>query len=296
MNELHTALLREKFTIKDNRVSLVVMSNRMEIQLLKNGKATAERYIVRGQNMHGTIRMAARIVQELERNDPADERLQPLDWEKLWKPIANSYEQNTNPDLWIAVYCKNRLIFSDGNHHPFLDVIEKYAPEGQAYEQSIALAEQAFQDTGKPVTILQDGNVALNVDLKADKSRCGIILRTPIKTTIFTFSTSAKAGDEINLAQCLGTSAAFLEGIQLCFTVGSNNEKIHIGLIDPKSDEGKLAKETRQRINRLRSEINNFEETYRVSYRPEKPDFNALITEAEEHARQTLEPPAPKSA
>ncbi len=293
MIEMQTSLLREKFTIKNmqenaegRRASLVVPSNRMEVSLSDNNLET---YIVRAHNMHSTLRMAARITQELREGGPIANRPVTFDWASAWKSMASDYEKIYNPDLWIVVYHGGKPVFSNGGHPPFTDVIEKFnASSDEDYEHSIDLAEKAFQKNGEPVDIEHDGNVALNVDLKEDKSRCSIILRTSAKTTTFTFTVISEDDNPVNFAQCLGASAAFLEGIQLCFMIGTNIEKIRLGIIERHTEEDKKTSEAKTRLNRLRSEISNLENSYNVGYRPEKPNFDALLNEAEEMAAKML--------
>jgi hypothetical protein len=112
------------------------------------------------------------------------------------------------------------------------------------------------------------------------------------RTTTFTFTaTPKKVGQAINIPQCLGSAAAFLEGVQLSFLVGMNTEKIRIGIIERFSKEEKQTREGRQRLSRLSSEIANLESAFEIRYRPERPEFHHLMMDAEKLGQKILVPP-----
>lgn len=300
MKIFNSSLLREKFVIHDNKVkndkdaATVALSNRFVVEL-KNPQRQEETeiFVVRGHNMHSVVRMAARLVYDFNNTGPIAKRQTPYDWAKTWDSIVNDYEYAYNPQRWIAIYESGKCIFKSGDHHPFLDMIEKCDHENtEDYDYSVPLAEQLFQKAGKDVQIHHDANVALSVNFENNEARIGIILRGSNKTTTFSFSArTKKEGDALNIPQCLGSAAAFLEGVQLAFLVGMNIEKIRIGIIERFSKEEKQTHEGRQRLNRLTAEISSLETAFDVRYRPEKPEFHLLTAEAEELAQRILEPP-----
>ncbi|MGB4056860.1 MAG: hypothetical protein WBK77_02110 [Alphaproteobacteria bacterium] len=301
MKELATELLREKFVIHDPTAGMtddkgptIALSNRMVIPLKNDKGEIRETIIVRAQNVHGCVRMAARIIQAFESGGPLLNRAGAFNWETTWDVVSGDYERNFNPHRWIALYHNGKLIFSAGPHHPLLDIIENRAASAHTkYADSIRQAEEIIRKSGKVVRIEYDGNVALTVDLEKAQGRCGIILRSANKTTTFNFSVAAKNDEGLNIPQCLGTAAAFLEGIQLAFTVGMNGEKVKRGLIERHSTEEKHTQEGARRLGRLNAEIANLEAVFTVRYRPEKPEFGRILGEAERLAQKIL-PPGPE--
>ncbi len=297
MKDFNSSLLREKFVIHDPKVgddgAIIALSNRFVVELRNSKDELVETFIVRGHNMHSVVRMAARIIYDFDQGGPIAHRGTPYDWEKTWDSIVNDYEYAYNPQRWIAIYIHGKCIFEAGERHPFLDMIEKCDESNdQDYDYAIPLAEQLFQQAGKNVRIDHDANVALSVNFEQNEGRQGIILRGSNKTTTFSFATRPKQKKQaINIPQCLGSAAAFLEGIQMAFLVGMNMEKIRIGIIERFSKEEKQTKEGRQRLARLGSEISNLESAFDVRYRPEKPEFHLLMAEAEELGQRILEPP-----
>jgi len=299
MKELKTSLLREKFTIRDldtngESPETVALSNRISFSCIDEFGDLQEKFVIRCHNMHMCVRMCARMVQSFKNNGPVLDRTVPFDWQKTWDAIVNDYEKEYNPQLWIAVYNESRVVFENGARHQLVDVIEKFdAGNSGDYEMSIPMAEDAFKKTGKKVNIDYDGNVALVVDFENQQGRCGVILRGADRTTTFTFTAEAKEKREFHYQQCLSATAAFLEGIQMAFMVGMNEEKIRLGLITQHSDEGQQTIIARKRLGVLNAEISNFESTCKVRFRPERPNFQHIIIDAEQVASQIFSSEAP---
>jgi len=297
MSEFNSSLLREKFSIHDSSAgahdqeAIVALSNRLVVELKGQKKEHTEVFVVRAQNMHSCVRMAARILKSYKTSGPIMNRPNPYDWEAAWDAIVNDYEYRFNPERWVAVYHNGRILFQAGEHHILLDVIEQCdAKSAHRYEKALPMAEDAFKKAGKVVKIDYDSNVALVISLSPKQGRFGVIMRGPTRTTTFNFSLSGKK-DPLNYAQCLAAAACFLEGVQLAFMVGMNNIKLYMGIIRRQTNEEKMTKEAGRRLGRLNAEIANLERTYDVRYRPEKPEFGAIITSAEQLGQKILSPP-----
>ncbi len=292
MHTLNLSLLRERFIIHDPKTdkgkqnkAVIALSNRIALDLTNEAGNLNELFIIRTQNMHSCTRLASKIIQSFQQSGPLLTRHMDYDWKVTWDSVVNDYEYAFNTERWVAIYHEGHVIFETGERHPLLDVIEKCdANNGREYEDSILLAEDAFQKTGKTVKIEYDGNVALVVNLKALEGRCAIILRGADKTTTFNFSAASTKDKALSFVQTIGAAAAFLEGMQLAFMVGMNNVKIQMGIIERHSREEKQNREAKKRLSRLSTEITNLEDNFNVAYRPEKPDFQKTLIEAEKLA------------
>ena len=290
MKDFNATLLREKFVIRDptpvsDQPPVVALSNRVAVSVAIEG-GEPEEYIVRTQNMHSCVRMAARIVHAIDFEGRLTARRKPFDWAEAWESTNEAFEKKYNPSKWGVIYHKGKVVFSQGDHHPFLDIIESCDFKStEDYDRSIALAEDAFRKAGKVVKIEHDANVALVVNVGAAQARCGIILRGPDRTTTFNFTAKPGKSREMKVSPCLTVSAAFLEGVQLAFNVGMGKEKIRFGLVDRWSDEGKRIDAAEKRLARLRSAIKQFEQMFDVHYRPDVPDFFKLAEDAADIAR-----------
>jgi hypothetical protein len=295
MKNFQTSLLREKFTISDSmpmaisdKEPVIALSNRLVVPLQSLDEVVSETFVVRAQNMHSCLRMAAHLAHDFYDRGSILERPKPYDWKYTYLAMTKGYEKKWNPDRWVAVYNKGRLLFEDGevDHHPFLDIIEQCDARNKGdYEQSLIVAEDAFKQAGKMVNIDHDANVANIINLSPQEAKCGIILRGPNRTTTFNFTAREKAGRKIKPSQCMSVSAAFLEGIQLAFFIGMTNMKIYYELIEKSSDEARKSRDASSKLARLNGAISQFENYGDVLYRPDRPDFPAMIDEAEEFAR-----------
>lgn len=295
--EFNSSLVREKFVITstpklDDEDEVIALSNRMVVAMVSDKTAERETFVVRAQNMHSCVRLAALIINEFAHAGPIMTRRSNFYWQDVWKEVVKGYEREWNPHIWGVIYHKGRVVFQDGEHHPFLDIIEQCDAVGNGeYAESIKFAEDAFSKAGKNVTIDYDSNVALVVGFKSDEAKCGVILRSANRTTTFNFTAKQKkTGSPVRISQSLTVSAAFLEGIQLAFQAGMYNKKKAYNLIEKYSDDDRKGQRTVERVGSLNRAINQYEMLYDVTYRPERPNFTKAITEAEEVAHTILGP------
>lgn len=285
---LNTSLLRERFTIfhpdKDGREIVQAVGNRILLSLVSKNGEVRERLIVRAHSMHITLRLAALITHEFHKSGPLLNRQIPFPWQKAWDDITFDFEHTHVPETWCCIYSNGRPVFSRGEYHPFLDVIEQCDIKNRAeYDRAVGIAENVFKQAGKIVQIEHDVNIALVIGVMEDKTRCGLILRAPTRTTTFNFqieplNTSPQSA--IQAHHGLVMAADFLEAIQLAVTTGFVQSQINIGKIRDASPAGRKAKAALKRIGRLNQSILSFESLYAVRYRPEKPDFTEILETA----------------
>lgn len=296
--EFNSTLLREKFIIRDVTLpddddAVIALSNRMVVPLATLSGQERETFVVRAQNMHTCVRMAAMIVKEFHERGSIMKRLRPYYWQDDWKEVTKGYERDWNPKIWGVVYHNGRVVFEDGVRHPFLDVIEQcdVKNKGEYSSSTIEYAQNAFRQAGKNVTIDYDSNVALVVSCKPEEAKCGVIVRSANKTTTFNFSAKPRTPQvPVKASQSLTVSAAFLEGVQLAFQVGMYNKKTSYGLIDKTTDDAKKGQRSVERVGALNRAISQYENLYNVHYRPERPSFSKAIEEAEAAAQDILAP------
>lgn len=297
--EFKSTLLREKFALKDPAADaadapVIALSNRMVLPLVQSGALDeAETYVVRTQNMHSCVRLCAAIGKEYFERGGIMKRVTPFRWHNLWNDVIKGYEKDWNPDIWCAIYYKGRVIFEHGARHPFLDIIEQCdAVNRDNYAQSVVFAEKAFQQAGKEMKIEHDSNIALIVSVKDEEAKCGVILRGANRKTTFNYTVRQKNGgaETVKVPTILTVSAAFLEGVQLAFSVGMTNRKRAVGLVEKFSDEDRKGKRGAERLVNLTSAIEGLERKYNVQYRPDRPEFPKMVREAEEFAMKILKP------
>lgn len=295
MDNFETSLLRERFTIHDldhagKAKPIIAVSNRIICRFSTPSSDHEEFFVVRGHNMHSCIRMVARMFQSYKVGGFLVKRTKRYDWVDAWRPVLNDYERQFNPDHWIAIYHDGKPLFQQGERHSFIDVVEHCDFQNNGdYETSLSSAEEAFKKTGKNVRIEYDRNIAYTMSAEKDAVRNGIILREPGRNTTFNFNVSVIKGEKaINVPQCLSAAAAYLEALQLAFLLGTNTVKLEHDLIERQSIEHKQTREARARLARLNTEVSNLEMDYKVFYRPERPSFKLMISNAEALTRSLI--------
>lgn len=298
MPGFRTSLLREKFILRDpgedlsDAAPVIALSNRMDLSLTSANGKESESFVVRAQNMHSCVRLAAAMGREFQDRGPILTRSRPFYWQDMWREVIKGYERDWNPDIWCCIYHRGRIMYQEGEHHPFLDIIEQCeARNGGAYEDSVAMAEEAFRQAGKVVRINHDANVALIVSVEKEEARCGIILRGANRTTTFNYTVRPRENDErMSVPAILSMSAAYLEGVQLAFLVGMTAKKKDFGLIDAGSDEARRGTRAADRLANLNRAIGRYDQEHNVSYRPERPVFSDMVDDAEAFAAKILAP------
>lgn len=295
MTNFETTLLREKFTISDNNssnnTSLIALSNRIACPLYNRKGELVEEFIIRGQTIYSCARMLSRLIQAFHVGGSLINRTKEFKWDRVWDACTSDYEKKYNPDKWIAVYHNGRVIFEDGERHPFVDMIEKfaYSDTKRPYEDSLNLAEKAFKQTGKDLSVHHDANVALIINKTENSIRCGTILRSANRTTTFSFTATLPKDDKFtSMAPFISAAAAHTEAVQICFIVGMLTAKEMNGEIERGSDEAKKLREARQRLAIIQSELSNVETSFKINYRPEKPNFRVMIEQAKMSAEKMV--------
>lgn len=291
MKTFETSLLREKFILRtsDKQLPVEALSNRMVCTLIDSEGRVTDTLVVRSHNSYSCVRMVAYILRSYNLGGSIIIR-RNFDWTTLWEDTQSSYEKSYNPDQWVAVYHDGKVLFEEGDRHPFLDMIEQCdAAHDGSYEAATDLAEKAFAQTGCSVEIKHDTNMALMIRGERDKIYTGLTLRSSNRTTVFKFTVSRiEDGNPISLVQSILVAAAYLESIQICFLIGANTEKMIAEIIVTGSAEAKQTRESQARLGQLRREIGALETSYVVSYKPEAPDFQTLINNAQELTRKQL--------
>lgn len=277
---LNTSLLRERFVIHDTKnptESIIAVGNRMLLSLSNNDKSIQERFVVRAQSMHVTLRLIALITAEFHNRGPILNRTIPMKWQHLWNDATIDYEKLNNPHLWGCIYQNGKPIFRSGKYHPFLDVIEQCDVKNRAeYDRAILIAEDAFKTAGKTVRIDHDVNIGVVIGTMENSTRCGLILRAPTHTSTFNFTITEnpEIGMKLSPEHGLDIAACFLEGIQLAYATGM------AGPDEAPIDSQTINGSAKNRIGRLNHIIESYERDYKIRYRPERPEFTDIVRKA----------------
>ncbi len=295
--KINASLLREKFVIKEKSAKdLDVMAQQMHacsnriVLDLQSEHLAKETFIIRTDSMHLCARMAGHILANYENKGPFGPRLKLLKWDLIWDSALSDHEKHYNEGRWVAIYHHGKIVYEQGNHHAFLDIIEQFQNKENAnYNQSLRLAEKAFQKAGREVSIDYSSNVALTISMERTGGRCSTILRSPNKTTSLHFYIKPKKETEkIVISQGFISAANFLEGVNLSFFIGLTTAQIDTGVTDKYSNEARQMRNAKQRLGDIQISINALENRYNVRYRPERPIFDIIITNTENYTKKQI--------
>jgi hypothetical protein len=292
--ELNTTLLREKFIIKDMEregdAPTVAVSNRLSLPLYNSAGDLIDTIVIRSQSMHHCVRIAAQILRSFINAGPLFSRNAPYDFEESWSRSYSNYDVSYNLNKWIAIYHKGTEIFSSGTCHPFLAIVEKCDSKNPGnYDQSVKIAEDAFKKMGRNVSISYEANIGMVVSTKSDSGRCGLIYRGAEKNSTFNFTINHETETNLLPVYCLNICGAFLEGLQLSYIVGITKDKKRLLLVQKFSAEEKKSEKALERIGELNLELQGFQNSFTVKFRPERPEFSDAIKDAERFHRKMFE-------
>jgi hypothetical protein len=288
MSETNISILREKFTVREtqnDRDNIIVGSNRMTLPLRNDNGLLEETFIIRGKFMHEVARMGAVMITNFHKLGPFMNRGEKFNFEEAYADLQSSFTRKYVPDDWIALYHNGKKIYSWGKSHPFLDVIEQCDVKNEdEYDFAVAMAEQVFHKAGKDIAIDHLSTIALVAHSAEDRVRCGIIERNMRQTRTFNFTAirSKKPNSPTPIVTGgIHTAAAFLEGLNLCFKVGYINSCITKGIVKTGDAEHKEQQDALKIIRNHNLEIDTYNKTYDVRYRPDMPEFDLIIKEVE---------------
>lgn len=258
---------------------LTVVSNRMALFLRDCQGAPGLDIIIRTHTMHSCVRMAAEIakIYYSEKKKPKPEI---YDWPAIWAKVMHEEQQELDPDFWGAVFIEGRRVFSTPEYHVFFDVIEKFSYRHKTdYEASIAEAEKAFDKAGKKVLIDYDSQIAAIFDIDDKRTKCGLILRSPQKTTTCNFIVTHYAVALHHIMPAFLLTSLYLEGIHHGFVIGYHESLIGTRRAENISLSEAIILQSRKHIYDIQETIRKVEKKVNVAYRPERPSFRKIIKE-----------------
>lgn len=289
MFSLNTTLLREKFIIRENSATkaapLIALGNRIALPLITHNGEYDETLVVRGHNMHITLRMAALLCSTFYNAGPILPRNPAFNFAHAWAEALPLFEKQHNKDSWIAVYHAGKCVFSSGKYHPFFDIIEQCdARNRDEYDRAVTIAEDAFKQSGRAVTIDHHTNIAAVIGATPQKIRLGLIVRKPGNAATFNFTLDGTQKDityqPTDIGITLNHAASWLELIQLSITAGFYQSKRGDAIA-----RAAPLPAVQSRLGTLNADIARYEGIFTPAYRPDRPDMMGLIEATAFYAR-----------
>ncbi len=282
MEDFNTALIREKVDIIDDAAASgaddeanVIRSNRIFLKLQQPApghKTVTEKVVIRCQNMHSTMRLAARVMTEFYDFGFFGARETPFDWDAAWADSQSDYEKAYNQQNWAAAYIDGKSVFRT-RHSPFTDIIEQCAMLNiDDYDQTMRVTQGALKRVGKEVKISHATTVAAIMTDVGDQMRCGILHRTDGRDAAFNFTATGGVA-AARVPQSLGTVGLLLEGLNLRHALRGLSASSRVGFARKHTEMDTQLTAVTARLVGIDRAIRDFEQNYSVKYRPEKPVF-----------------------
>ena len=281
MSVFEAMLVRERINLTQRPIDAgaeavpeltVIRSNRLHLQL--PGRVKVENVVIRGQNMHTTLRVGAKVLFSFFKSGSLSKRSEPFDWQGMWDMLLSNYERKYAPEIWAAVYIDGEAVFKT-EKAPFVDVIEQCALLSvDNYDATMTLTEKVLGHLGQDAHIEHVAKVASVFTDDGAQMRCGVIHRADGKDTTFSFTAG---GGEVysRVTQGFQIAASFLEAIDIRHYMREVQRKLHTGGLTKASPEMVKYNAGPQRLKDLRLALEAFEEHFDVRYRPEKPNVFA---------------------
>lgn len=279
MDFFNTALLREKIVINNQSgpqsggkaSSVIIKSNR--VAFLLGEEPFVENVVIRAQNMHTTLRLAAILIKEHNNKGQLLARKVPLNWEAVWKSAVSEYDKRFDPDIWGTVYINGNPVFRTVAS-PFADVVEKCALLSlDNYYATMDITEEALEKVGRACEVDHQATVAATIKNKGSEVDCGIMYRAGGNNTVFSYHVSGGLNKNSRLEQAIGFTAAYLEMCALSYFIETTQNKVKSGEVAKVSPEVAQLRAAIAHKNFINRAVNDFEKAYKVVYKPQKPNF-----------------------
>jgi hypothetical protein len=253
--------------------ALILRSNRITIPV--KTKINTIMVIVRGQNIPGTMRMAAVVVDEIRRDvnmlqDPGD-----VDWDSLWRRKISKYENDYNRENWVALYVGGQPVFVSGDGRDAISAIEALAVGEEVTEAIVNEAAANVLGALEDLMVEHDGQTAIVFTPGAAYHRAAILERRDRKTGAFSVSVHHPSPQKpVRLSHFISFCADMAEALTHKSFLDRIQEMIADGSIASSNISPAVTQATRNRRRELVDHIENFEQVNKVGYRPERPNFN----------------------
>jgi|GEM_PF-3788040 len=263
MDNFHTSLLQEKFTITDKSKKdsqpIVIASNRMEFTIGSN--AVSEKVVIRTKHGYLAMLLSFKILREFFDNGLFFDRAHDFDWGRMWNSTLSLYDTKYNSDIWGVVYINGKSVFQT-QAPPFIDIIENCAGLiKENYDAIPETLETMLHKAGRDKKVEYVFKVAATVQEMSDKLSCGTICYTEDGGNAFVFDFSGGNNKKDRLSQAVMVCAAQLEASWLEAFITRDDFKTK-----------RQMNEATSRKYSVQKFIKGIEEKYKIEYFPYKPN------------------------
>ena len=252
--------------------ALIMRSNRITIPI--KTKVNTVMAVVRGQNIPGTMRMDAVVVDEIRRDANVLTDPDAIDWDSLWRRRVSKYGNDYNRQNWVSVHIGGETVFMGGEGCEGIAEIESIAVGEEVTEAIINEAAANVLGAFEDLMVEHDSQTAIVFTPGAAYHRAAILERRDRKTGALSVSVHHPSPQKpVRLSHFISLCADMAEALTHKSFLDRVQELIAENALSKTNITPALTQATRNRRRELIDQISNFEEVNKVGYRQEKPSF-----------------------
>ncbi len=251
---------------------LTLCSNRITIPV-KTGLNTIM-IVVRGQNIPGTMRMAALVVDEIRRNAGVIQDAQSVDWDGLWRRRVSKYEADQNTDNWVSVHIAGDAVFVSGEGHAAITEVEALAVGADVSDSIVLEASNNVLGALEDLVVQHDSQTAFVFTPGQAYHRAAILERRDRKTGSYSMSVyHPSPAHPVRLSHFISYCADITETLTHKSFLDRVQDLVAQNALSKTNITPSQVQATRNRRKELITQIENFESVNKVVYRPERPSL-----------------------
>lgn len=250
-------------TLRSNRITIPVKTKMSTIMA-----------IVRGQNIPGTMRMAAVVVEEIRRDPNILQDARSFDWDAQWRRRVSKFEIDYNPANWVSLHLGGDEIFSSRDENDAISQVEELAAGADVTDAIVSEAAANVLGALEDLVVEHDSQTAFVFTPFPAYLRAAILERRDRKTGSYAVSAYHPSPQRpVRLSAFIGFCADMAEALTHKSFLDRVQELIATNAIGNAGITPALVQATRNRRRDLMHQIENFEGANKVVYRPERPNL-----------------------
>lgn len=252
----------------------VLKSNRLTMETIT--RKGSETVVVRGQNIAGTLRMAAMVAERFLRDPNVFDPENPFipNWGDLWTRKTSNYERQFNRDNWASLHVGGETVFTTRDSNP-VTTIERLAAGADLDEKTLRAATCGLFGNISPndVAVQHDSQTAVVITPFSDYLRAAVLERKGGRTGSFSVSVRHSSERKLRPSTVMNFCADLIESFnlrQFLERAPGENEQSAVRPTGSMLSQIEAAKARRRELGQY---IDGFERANRVQYRPERPEL-----------------------
>ena len=230
--------------------------------------------VIRGQNMPGTMRMAAVALDEIRRNPNVLVDGGSADWHGAWVRRIPKYERDYNPQNWASLHMAGEELFTSREDNGPIREVESLAVGAEVTDDMITETASNILGALDDYVVEHDSQTAFTLSPGPQFHRASILERRDRKTGAFSMSAyHPTPQNQVRLAYFMTFCADILETTTLKGFLDRVQEMAMDGSLQKSSITPAQVQAARLRRRELIGSIEEFEKSNKLMYRPERPNF-----------------------